>query len=779
MSLSKWIAEHMSRGHRALIEVNGSPLSCRERCAELVERCPEAWRVAVLSASPELSQQLSRRVTTLSWSSSRALLGRSVELLVIELFEGLNPDALGATLGAVRGGGVVLLMGPDEPPRGALLERLLVWPHPLEAISDHYGRRWWAELRATEACYRLSAQAFKDELCVEAEALTRLLSEERLEEGLEERSLDSPVIDSGAARPSSPLSSSAARCLNLEQQAVIEATLSSQARRGFTAVSVTASRGRGKSYALGLAAGALLLSGERELYVTAPRPEALETLFEAAYGLLEAEGAQPKREALNISSQIGVIKYVSPAVLWARELPFKTLFVDEAASLPVPLLLRLLEGRPKLIFATTTHGYEGAGRGFSLRFRPHLQRALKKLYELSLTSPIRWREGDPVEAWSFSSLMLDASASLSRGQTSAERCVYRCWDRAALSRDEPALRELFGLLVTAHYRTTPSDAWRLLDAPNLSVHSLSDERGLAAVALISEEGALTPALAAEVYEGRARPRGQLFAANFAVHLNCERAAQLKMARVVRVATRPQDQSRGLGSALIRRVERWAQERGVELFGSSFGVTAQLLRFWMSLDFKPLRVSVRQSDMSGERSALVCKGLSARAQELLASLEAELTQDFEAQLRGPLRHLDLGVAVGVLSASVALPDPRLQLSERSWRALCACAFAGRAFELSERGAHALALCAVSVEPVGATLAEQARALKLSEQVWRLYLSKALLAHRWLELTRAERLDGPAVAMKAISEAQRALLWRYAPAWLLEEARRFPRFEGPRS
>ena len=121
MSLSKWIAEHMSRGHRALIEVNGSPLSCRERCAELVERCPEAWRVAVLSASPELSQQLSRRVTTLSWSSSRALLGRSVELLVIELFEGLNPDALGATLGAVRGGGVVLLMGPDEPPRGALL----------------------------------------------------------------------------------------------------------------------------------------------------------------------------------------------------------------------------------------------------------------------------------------------------------------------------------------------------------------------------------------------------------------------------------------------------------------------------------------------------------------------------------------------------------------------------------------------------------------------------------------------------------------------------------
>lgn len=772
MSLIEHISTQQALMYRSLVMITGDRDGCFKASAQLLAEVSLEGGAGLMSreAGALFHRQVAHgrpaqdRLELLSWSTSRALLGRSLTLLVIDLFDGLNPDALGATLGAVRGGGLVLLLGPAEAPAdGALRAQLLVWPHPLHSLSTRYWERWWRQLKRQECLYRSSAQEVLDAGETIPAQLLRLASPRA-----DERADRQPSADEA-------LSVALQRCRTPGQRATLEVIRRAHEREAFTAVSVLAHRGRGKSYALGLAAATLLLEGEGELCVTAPKLEALESFFEAARWLLSAQGVTLSQLGGLLQSSRGVIRYVSPSVLWAREQPFRALFVDEAASLPVPLLMRLLEGRPKLIFSTTTYGYEGAGRGFSLRFRPHLQRKVKKLYELELEAPLRWAAGDPVERWSLSSLLLDASVSMARGHLALEGHEYTRWDRAALAGDEGVLRSIFGLLVSAHYRTQPSDAWRLLDAPNLSVHTLSDGGGVVAVALISVEGSLDAEMAAQLYEGRSRPRGQLFAANFSVHLNCEEAATLSMARVVRVAVRPQDQSKGLGRALIKRVEDWARSQGVELFGSSFGVTSPLLRFWLGLGFQPLRVSVRQSDMSGERSALVCKGLSARGEALLSGLSLELTRDFESQLRGPLRHLELEVVQRFLSACPRLPDPRPQLSRRDWLALSASAFAGRAFELAEQGARALALCAVSVDPLGGELEAQAQALELPLATWRVYLLKALQGHRWLEITRAERLDGPPVAMKAVSEAQRALLWRYAPGWLLEEARRFPRFK----
>jgi len=776
VSLIDHISTCQALDHRALVMLTGDREACHVACAQLLSHGAPAPSVALAQRASGLTLQAlvsqgqdrpRAGLQLLGWSTSRALLGKSLALLIIDLFDGMNPDALGATLGAVKGGGLILLLGPEAPPQGgALREQLLVWPHSIDSLTARCWVRWWRALPTEGALYQMSAKRVIEEEVSFPHSIVDRASAPLKTPAPFEHSVGSSLGlgDAEALR----------RCRTQAQREVIEVILRAHQRQAFTAVSVTAHRGRGKSYALGLAAATLLLNGEGELCVTAPKLDALESFFDASHELLRARGAKPSLEGGLLQCSKGVIRFVSPSALWAREQPFRVLFVDEAASLPVPLLTRLLERKPKLIFSTTTHGYEGAGRGFSLRFRPQLQRKVKKLYELTLEEPIRWAQGDPVEAWSLSSLLLDASVTPQRGSVSLQSCTYQEWDREALSSDEERLRELFGLLVSAHYRTQPSDVWRLLDAPNLSVHTLSDQRGIVAVALVSLEGGLSPEMAAELYEGRSRPRGQLFAANFAVHLNCEEAATRSLARVVRVATRPQDQSKGLGSALLKRVERWAIERGVELFGSSFGATGPLLRFWLRQGFKPLRVSVRQSDMSGERSALVCKGLNAQGEALLSELEAELTRDFEAQLKGPLRHLELDVVVTFLSACPPLPDPRATLSRRDWLALCACAFAGRAFELSERAARALALCAVSAEALGASTVEQAGALQLNEQVWRIYLYKALLGHRWLELTRAEQLDGPSVAMKAVSEAQRALLWRYAPSWALDEARRFPRF-----
>jgi tRNA(Met) cytidine acetyltransferase len=58
-------------------------------------------------------------------------------------------------------------------------------------------------------------------------------------------------------------------------------------------------------------------------------------------------------------------------------------------------------------------------------------------------------------------------------------------DRDALVADETQLREFFGLLVHAHYRTTPGDLHRLLDAPNLRLHALRHRGQVVAACLLA------------------------------------------------------------------------------------------------------------------------------------------------------------------------------------------------------------------------------------------------------------------------------------------------------
>ncbi|KIE91060.1 acetyltransferase [Actinobacillus pleuropneumoniae] len=77
------------------------------------------------------------------------------------------------------------------------------------------------------------------------------------------------------------------------------------------------------------------------------------------------------------------IQFLSPDVL-IKQIEEQTynaqswLFIDEAASLPLPLLVRFCEVFHKVVLTTTTHNYEGTGRGFSLKLLPLLSRSVKQ-----------------------------------------------------------------------------------------------------------------------------------------------------------------------------------------------------------------------------------------------------------------------------------------------------------------------------------------------------------------------------------------------------------------
>ena len=85
--------------------------------------------------------------------------------------------------------------------------------------------------------------------------------------------------------------------------------------------------------------------------------------------------------------------------------------VDEAAALPVPLLKRLLLHAPRIVFSTTVQGYEGTGRGFTLRFSHILNQHRPQWRKVLLAQPIRWADGCPVEAWLARTLLLNEPAA--------------------------------------------------------------------------------------------------------------------------------------------------------------------------------------------------------------------------------------------------------------------------------------------------------------------------------------------------------------------------------
>ena len=80
---------------------------------------------------------------------------------------------------------------------------------------------------------------------------------------------------------------------------------------------------------------------------------------------------------------------------------------------------------------------------------------------------------------------------------------------------ENDLRDLFGLLVLAHYRTTPFDLRQLLDGPNLDLFVLRYRGRILATALVAREGGFDTQMAHAIWSGDRRPRGHLLAQSLA------------------------------------------------------------------------------------------------------------------------------------------------------------------------------------------------------------------------------------------------------------------------
>ncbi|UHH14284.1 GNAT family N-acetyltransferase [Halobacterium litoreum] len=670
------------------------------------------------------------------------LLGTTRQAVVFDAHPDCRPNALGRVVGAVDGGGLLILLAPplDDWPerRDAFDDGLAVPPFDASDVTGHFRRRLADTLRAHPgiALYDL------DSGTLERDGLTDPAP--RVRDPL-------PDPPESAAFPRAAYEA----CLTGDQLsalATFETLLDPPA-----AVVADADRGRGKSSVAGLAAACLAREG-LDVLVTAPGRRSADELFARARELLAELDALATEGDELVADSGGRIRFAKPPDAAALPGDPDAVFVDEAAAIPVRLLESLLDCE-RLAFTTTVHGYEGAGRGFDVRFRDRLDDGSHAVEELSLADPIRYAAGDPVEAWAFRALLLDARPAVDPlvADAQPENAEYVALDSADLLADEHLLREVFGLLVYAHYRTEPNDLARLLDAPNLAVRALLADGHVVSVALLAREGGLDADLRAGMYEGE-RVRGNMIPDVLTSQLRDEDAAIPVGYRVMRIATHHACRSRGLGSRLLGDLrEEFADD--ADWVGTGFGATPELLDFWRESGYSTVHVSTTRNDTSGEYSAVMLDPLSHLGERLHDRHADWFADRISGVLSDALSDLDRDVARAALRSCDA--DPDLDLSARDWRVVAGAAHGPGMYSVDPAPFRHLARYhLVAGDPD-----------LLSAREERLLVGKLLQAREWDGLVDALDFHSHGQAMRALGDALRPLVREHGTDAARDELERF--------
>ena len=358
---------------------------------------------------------------------------------------------------------------------------------------------------------------------------------------------------------------------------------------------VTAARGRGKS----ALAGQLISRIAGSAIVTAPAKA-------ATYVLAQFAGEK--------------FRFIAPDALLASDEQADWLVVDEAAAIPAPLLHQLVSRFPRTLLTTTVQGYEGTGRGFLLKFCarfPHLHR-------FELQQPIRWAQGCPLEKMVSEALVFDDENFT---HTPQGNIVISAFEQT-LWRSEPQTPlKVYQLLSGAHYRTSPLDLRRMMDAPGQHFLQAAGENEIAGALWLVDEGGLSQELSQAVWAGFRRPRGNLVAQSLAAHGSNPLAATLRGRRVSRIAVHPARQREGTGQQLIAGALQYTHD--LDYLSVSFGYTGELWRFWQRCGFVLVRMGNHREASSGCYTAMALLPMSDAGKQLAEGEHYRLRRDAQA------------------------------------------------------------------------------------------------------------------------------------------------------
>ena len=342
--------------------------------------------------------------------------------------------------------------------------------------------------------------------------------------------------------------------------------------------------------------------------------------------------------------------------MYKRQPECHVLFVDEAASIPAPMLKQLLENFSRIVFSSTTHGYEGTGQGFNVRFRHTLDTLCPQWKSLTLHQSVRWSDGDPLERWIFEFLLLNAQIpELPSSKVINQKDQTVEWvPQDALAHNTPLLKQVTALLVTAHYQTSPSDIRMILDDPKLHLGLIQEESTVIAVILLLHEGGNKETqLAQDIIKGTRRPKGHLVPQALTSSTANPAFLSHHTYRIMRIAVHPSVSRLGLGSSLLRAAKQLGQEHKIDYLSVSFGFTPSLNAFWQKNDFQLLRVGYHKDAASGAQSAIMVRTLNTQLTPSIQQAHQQNQQHFTFGLNTVYRTLDIDTTLEVIQ-SLALP-----------------------------------------------------------------------------------------------------------------------------
>lgn len=535
----------------------------------------------------------------------KRLLGREVKLLVVTLSDDFDANSFNAALGALVGGGVLILLGNGSDVHPWLERHLALLPRLKQSsrnlINDLAYWQNQHQARESSNIYVEQNEAI--------EAIERVLTGHRKR----------PLV-------------------------------------------ITADRGRGKSSALGLAAARIAASRPCRILVTAPSKAAVQPVFD--FSQIEQSASSS-------------IEFVSPDELIKSMPVCDLLFVDEAAAIPVPLLKTIVAHYHRLVISSTVHGYEGCGRGFSLKFLPWLQKERKGTKLHHMQQPIRWAQNDALEKWCAGAFLLQAELTPLANDAKFDSFDSKRWSFCSVATDdcsnnESILSEAFALLVNAHYQTSPNDLMLLLSSKTMTLYTMSYDGQVVGAVLLNREGDLSFDIVERVQLGQSRPPGNLAPVELANHLALSEPATQRCGRVMRIAVHPLLQSSGVGSDMLRRLRLQIGDQ-VDYLATSFGVTTELFRFWQSNQFVPLKLGSAKDKASGTYSLTLVLPTSKNSEHWLFQAKQQFSRNLVYQLRTVNRDIHPSLAWSLFSTSMiersaALPSKLAILYSRGGNSL---------------------------------------------------------------------------------------------------------------
>ncbi len=561
------------------------------------------------------------------YEASSKFLGTTYEVLILDLTNDLKPNDVGRLSGVVIGGGLLIFMTPNV---GIWNEIDTIFrsnlavpnhPRPRHIFIKYFVRKLFEH----EAIYVFdvdNGRILKDGFRKTKKVARRKLS-------FPENRLFPDEVYSKA------LTQDQVNVIKL-----VEDNLVPNPGRKRVALVIVADRGRGKSCAIGISLAGFIKEMLRyknrvRIAVTALEPLSVQSLMRLAAETLDVVGLHyskivKKGNVIELKGERFSIEYWEPYTV--LKLGVDMVVVDEAAGIPVPLLHSIWQKFRRTVYATTIHGYEGAGRGFQIRFLKRLKEDKKtKLVFYEMLEPIRYSKEDPVEGFLFDVLKLNAEPDTLDEKDIEEikkkAFEYVTYDPEYLfsSEGEKELASLFGIFVLAHYRNEPDDLGRIADAPHHSIRAVRLRKNgkIVAAAQLAEEGNIPEDIIDELIAGGKIP-GNIIPDRLLKHFRVRDFGQGAGWRVVRIATHLEVQGMGIGSYLLGEIVKEAVNRGYSWVGAGFGVTRELLNFWVKNGFIPVHFSPDRNRISGEYTSIVIRPITERWKNLVKLAAGEFS-----------------------------------------------------------------------------------------------------------------------------------------------------------